>query len=92
MENTTTIEPVKEIQQEVNANFQSKWYVLRLVSGKERKVKEILEKELIRNQWQSVIKQFFLPIEKIYKMQGGKKILKERNYFPGYIMVEIIGR
>ncbi|MCX8481479.1 MAG: transcription termination/antitermination factor NusG, partial [Sediminibacterium sp.] len=39
------------------------WYVLRIISGKERKVKEFLEKEAIRNNWQNVVKQFFLPIE-----------------------------
>lgn len=65
------------------------WYVLRIISGKERKVKEFLEKEAIRNNWQNVVKQFFLPIEKVYRMQKGKKVLKERNYFPGYLMVEV---
>ena len=52
-------------------------------------MKEFLEKEAIRNNWQNVVKQFFLPIEKVYKVQNGKKILKERNYFPGYLMVEV---
>ncbi len=68
----------------------SKWYVLRIVSGKERKVLETLQKESIRNNWKDAVKQFFLPLEKVYKMQGGKKIIKEKNYFPGYIMVEVV--
>ena len=47
---------------------ESKWYVLRVVSGKERKVKEYLDKDIIRSGWQEIIKQIFLPMEKVYKV------------------------
>jgi transcriptional antiterminator NusG len=52
---------------------ETKWYVLRVVSGKERKVKEYLDKDLVRNGWTTIIKQIFLPMEKVYKVQNGKK-------------------
>ncbi len=68
----------------------TKWYVLRVVSGKEKKVKESLEKELLKKNWTSHIKQILLPTEKVYKVQNGKKTTKERNYYPGYLMIEII--
>ena len=42
---------------------ESKWYVLRVVSGKERKIKEYLDKDIIRNGWSDIIKQIFLPVE-----------------------------
>ena len=67
---------------------ETKWYVLRVVSGKERKVKEYLDKDVIRNGWQDIIKQIFLPMEKVYKVQNGKKVMREKNYFPGYVMME----
>src|SRR6195256_2003695 len=67
----------------------SKWYVLRVVSGKERKVKEYLDKEVSRGGWGNVVKQVFLPVEKVYKVQNGKKVMRERNYYPGYVMIEI---
>lgn len=66
----------------------TKWYVLRVVSGKERKVKEYLDKEVSRD-WKDVVKQIFLPVEKVYKVQNGKKVMRERNYYPGYVMIEI---
>ncbi|RPD50785.1 transcription termination/antitermination factor NusG [Paracnuella aquatica] len=66
----------------------TKWYVLRVVSGKERKVKEYLDKEISRD-WSDAVKQIFLPVEKVYKVQNGKKVMRERNYYPGYVMVEI---
>ncbi|MBB1282921.1 transcription termination/antitermination factor NusG [Flavisolibacter sp. BT320] len=67
---------------------ETKWYVLRVVSGKEKKVKEYLDKEISRG-WSDVVKQVFLPVEKVYKVQNGKKVMRERNYYPGYVMIEI---
>ncbi len=63
----TTEQVQPEIQQE-----DTKWYVLRVVSGKERKVKEYLDKEVNRSGWSETIKQVFLPMEKVYKVQNGK--------------------
>jgi transcriptional antiterminator NusG len=68
---------------------ESKWYVLRVVSGKERKVKEYLDKDIARNGWTNIVKQVFLPMEKVYKVQNGKKVMREKNYFPGYVMIEV---
>jgi len=69
---------------------ETKWYVLRVVSGKERKVKEYLDKDIIRSGWQTIIRQVFLPMEKVYKVQNGKKVMREKNYFPGYVMLEVL--
>ncbi len=63
--------------------------MLRVVSGKERKVKEYLDKDISRNGWTDVVKQVFLPLEKVYKVQNGKKVMREKNYFPGYVMIEV---
>jgi transcriptional antiterminator NusG len=68
---------------------ENKWYVLRVVSGKERKIKEYLDKDIIRNGWSEIIKQIFLPVEKVYKVQAGKKVMRERNFYPGYVMIEV---
>ncbi|RYF44770.1 MAG: transcription termination/antitermination factor NusG, partial [Chitinophagaceae bacterium] len=68
----------------------SKWFVLRVVSGKERKVKEYLDKEISRGGWSEVVKQVFLPVEKVYKVVNGKKVMRERNYYPGYVMIEVL--
>jgi transcriptional antiterminator NusG len=70
----------------------TKWYVLRVISGKEKKVKEYLDKDIVRNGWDKVIKQIFLPVEKVYKIQKGKKVVRERNFYPGYVMIEVDGK
>lgn len=66
----------------------TKWYVLRVVSGKERKVKEYLDKEAKINNWANSVVQILCPVEKIFKVQNGKKVLREKTLFPGYILVE----
>lgn len=68
----------------------TKWYVLRVVSGKERKVKEYLDKDIVRNGWDKFITQVFLPVEKVFKVVNGKKVMRERNFYPGYIMIEVL--
>lgn len=65
-----------------------KWYVLRAIGGKEKKVKEYIESEISRLRLQEHISQVLIPTEKVYQIRSGKKISKERNYFPGYVLVE----
>lgn len=69
---------------------ETKWYVLRVVSGKEKKVKEYLDSDIKRSGWGNIVKQIFVPMEKVYKVQGGKKVMRERNFYPGYVMMEAI--
>jgi transcriptional antiterminator NusG len=67
----------------------NKWYSLRVISGKERKIKERIELEVQRSGWTEVVPQVLVPSEKVYKIRNGKKVIMERNILPGYILVEI---
>ncbi|MBN1184690.1 MAG: transcription termination/antitermination factor NusG [Bacteroidales bacterium] len=67
---------------------EKKWYVLRAIGGKEKKVKEYVESEISRLNLQEFVSQVLIPTEKVYQIRNGKKISKERNYFPGYILIE----
>ncbi len=64
------------------------WYSLRVISGKERKIKERIELEIKRSGWEDVVTQILVPTEKVYKIRSGKKVIMERNILPGYILVE----
>lgn len=70
---------------------ENKWYVLRVLSGKERKVKEYFDAQIEREGWGHIINQVLVPTEKVYKIRNGKKVIQERNFFPGYILVEGAG-
>ena len=66
-----------------------KWYVLRAVSGKEGKVKEYLEALKKRDSFlQSNVGQILLPTEKYAQLRNGKRVVKEKLFLPGYVLVE----
>lgn len=65
-----------------------KWYVIRAISGKEKRVKELLELEIDRHKLNDYVEQVLIPTEKIYQIRKGKKISKEKNYFPGYVLIQ----
>ena len=66
-----------------------KWYVLRAVSGKEAKVKEYLE-AAVRNL--DVLKdnvgEILLPTEKYAVLRNGKRVIKEKLFLPGYVLIQ----
>jgi len=70
------------------AEVEKKWYVLRAIGGKEKRVKEYIESEISRLNIQEYISQVLIPTEKVYQIRNGKKISKERSFFPGYILIE----
>lgn len=70
------------------AEVKKRWYVIRAISGKERKVKEQLELEIQRQNLSDYVEQILIPTEKVYQIRNGKKISKEKNYLPGYVLIE----
>lgn len=64
-----------------------KWYVVRAISGQEKKVKTFIETELEREGLSDFVPQILIPMEKVYQMKNGKKNVKERNFYPGYILI-----
>ncbi|MBA5793421.1 transcription termination/antitermination factor NusG [Flavobacterium sp. xlx-214] len=69
-------------------NSVKKWYVVRAVSGQENKVKGYIESEITRLGMEDYLSQVLVPTEKVVSQRDGKKITKERIYFPGYVMIE----
>ncbi len=65
-----------------------KWYVVRAVSGKEKRVKELLEMEVSRMNLSDYVSQILIPTERIFQIKNGKKISKEKAYLPGYVLIE----
>ena len=67
-----------------------RWYSLRVISGKERKIKERIELEIERSGWKDFVTNILVPTEKVYKIRAGKKVISERNILPGYILVQAL--
>jgi len=72
----------------VMSEIKKKWYVVRAVSGKEKKVKEYLELEISRHKLTDFVEQVLIPTEKVFQIRNGKKISKEKSYLPGYVLIE----
>jgi transcriptional antiterminator NusG len=68
--------------------LKKRWYVVRAISGQEAKVKLYIEKEIDHLGMQNYVAQVLVPTEKVYQVRNGKKVSKERNYFPGYVLIE----
>lgn len=70
------------------AEVKKRWYVVRSVGGKEKKVREMIELEIKRNQLEHLVGDVLVPTEKVYQIRNGKKITKEKNHLPGYVLIE----
>ena len=65
-----------------------KWYVVRAISGQEKKVKQYIEVEINRLKLNDYVSQVLIPTEKYIQIRNGKKIQKERSFYPGYVLIE----
>lgn len=70
------------------SGIEKKWYVVRTITGKENKVKQYIESEISRLDLANTITSVLIPTEKVYQIRKGKKVSKERNFFPGYVLIE----
>ena len=69
-------------------NSENKWYVVRAVSGQENKIKAYIENEISRLGMDSFVEEILAPQEKVVQIRNGKKVTKDKTYFPGYIMIK----
>lgn len=72
------------------SDVEKRFYVLRAISGKENKVREYLETELKNTDLGEYVSQVLIPTEKTFTIRNGKKVMKERAYLPGYVLVEAV--
>lgn len=66
-----------------------KWLVLKVVSGQENKIKGYIDMEILRSKWENAITTVLVPTEKVYKIKAGKKIIKDKTLYPGYMYIEV---
>lgn len=81
------MENMESVEVKVSASTPYNWYVLRAVSGQERKVKSYIETELVRQKLEQFVPEVIIPSEKVYEMRNGKKTVRDKIFFPGYIII-----
>jgi len=67
-----------------------KWYVVRVISGRESKIKDHILAEIDKSGLKELVRQVIVPFEKVVQLRKGKKITREKNFYPGYILVEAL--
>ena len=65
------------------------WYTLRVISGKEKKVKENILFEIKNSDLDKYVENILVPTENVLEMRDGKKKIKEKVFFPGYLLINI---
>jgi transcriptional antiterminator NusG len=70
------------------AGIEKKWYVLRAIGGKEKKAKEMLDNEIRVLGLTDLVSEAVVPVERVYQQRNGKKYVKERILYAGYVFVE----
>jgi transcriptional antiterminator NusG len=64
------------------------WYVLKAISGKETKVKDYIELDMKNHHYEHLVPQVLIPIKRVEQMVRNKRVVKELNMLPGYVLVE----
>ena len=70
--------------------MEKKWYAIHVYSGQENKIKTYLENEIERAGLESKITEILIPQEEVIEMKQGKKKVKNKMFFPGYMLIEMI--
>ena len=65
------------------------WYVVKVQSGREESIKEAVERRVKIEGLEEFFGQIIIPVEKVTEMRNGKRVVKERKLYPGYLMCEV---
>ena len=67
------------------------WYSLRVMSGKEEKIKSSIFRELeYEPDIAKSIEDILIPTENVVHIKNGKKFVKQKVFFPGYILLKMM--
>jgi len=83
------MESVKNIASVDNNENAHNWYSLRVISGKEKNVEQNIIYESKENDIEQLIEEVFVPFEKVIELKNNKKVVKEKMFFPGYILIKM---
>ena len=77
------------MEKAIDNNDSFNWFSLRVISGKERVVEDTILYESKIEKIDDSIEEVFVPFEKVVKIVNSKKVIKERVFFPGYILIKM---
>jgi transcriptional antiterminator NusG len=66
-----------------------KWYVVKVQSGREESIRDAIERRVKIEGLQEFFGKIIIPVERVTEMSRGKRVVKERKLYPGYLMVNL---
>jgi transcription termination/antitermination protein NusG len=66
-----------------------RWYAVKVQSGREESIKEAIERRVKIEGLEEYYGQILIPVERVQEIKNGKRVVKERKKFPGYLMAEV---
>ncbi len=71
------------------ATPKKQWYVVKVQSGREESIKNAIERRVKIDGLEEHVGRILIPTEKVTELRGGKRVVKKRKKFPGYLMCEV---
>ena len=72
-----------------NGDSNKNWYVVKVQSGREESIKDAIERRVKIEGLEEYFGQVIIPVERVAEMRNGKRVVRERKLYPGYLMVEV---
>lgn len=76
-------------EQKAPEGADKKWYVVRVQSGREEQVAAALKRRVQSQNLQEQIGEVIVPMEKVTEIRSGRKTVRDKKLYPGYIMIEM---
>jgi len=67
----------------------TKWYILHTVSGSEKKVKQMIQDQIVKKNMSDQFEDIVVPIIEVPEIKRGKKVLSEKKFMPGYVLIKM---
>ena len=65
------------------------WYIVKVQSGREESIKEAIERRVKIEGLEEYFGQIKIPVEKVTELRNGKRVVRSRKKFPGYLMAHV---
>ncbi|HYV35223.1 MAG TPA: transcription termination/antitermination protein NusG [Gemmataceae bacterium] len=89
VDNPTPEQPVPDAVVPPPKADNKQWYVVKVQSGREESIKEAIERRVKIEGLEACFGQVVIPVEKVTELRGGKRHVKERKLYPGYLIVNV---
>lgn len=79
-----------EHQVENQVERKTRWYVVSVFSGFEKKVAESIAEQAEKSGLSGDIENILVPTEEVVEIRRGVKVSAERKFFPGYVLIKVV--